>query len=82
MTDQDPPTRDDPDARESAREDLRSTSDSIRQRAKRLIEIETRKRELPPDDPRVDELSDQAVEESGRLARETRAERQLSDELG
>jgi hypothetical protein len=70
-------------ARDSERsEDLRATTDSIRQRLKRLLAIETEKRALRAEDPRVDELSDAAVVEADRIARETRAERQLADDAG
>ena len=69
-------------ARETVEEDLRSTSDSIRRRAARLADLEARKRDLPPDDPRVEELSDAAVDEAERIARETRLERELSSDRG
>ena len=70
-------------ARDSERtEDLRATTDSIRQRLKRLLAIETEKRSLPAHDPRLDQLSNAAVEEADRIAWETRAERQLADDLG
>jgi hypothetical protein len=63
-------------------EDLRSTGDSIRTELRRLQEIESEKATLPAADPKVDELSSAAVEAADRIARETRVERELSDQLG
>jgi hypothetical protein len=63
-------------------QDLRATSDAIKVDIGRLATIEDEKMALDPRDPRVDGLSDQAVALADRIARETRAERQLSDELG
>ncbi len=68
--------------RGDAEQDLRATADAIRHDVGRLIEIEDRKLALDAEDPRVDRLSEQAIEVADRLARETRAERQLSEELG
>ena len=67
--------------RSTEEQDLRSTSDSIQEHARRLASIEGEKRRLPADDPRVDALSERAVELADTLARQTRAERKLSDEL-
>lgn len=75
-------TRSDDDPNGARVDDLRATGDSIRRRLRRLDAIETEKGELPADDARVDQLSDEAVEEADRIAAETRAERALSDELG
>lgn len=63
-------------------QDLRATSDAIRQDADRLAAIETEKQGLPPGDPRLDDLSDAAVAAADRINHETRAERQLVRELG
>ena len=68
--------------RPAAQQDLRSTEDSIRSDLRRLVELEDDKRALDADDPLVDRLSDEAVTLAERIARETRAERQLSDEIG
>ena len=68
--------------RPAAQQDLRSTEDSIRSDLRRLVELEDDKRALDADDPLVDRLSDEAVMLAERIARETRAERQLSDEIG
>jgi hypothetical protein len=62
-------------------EDLRSTIDSIQQHARDLLAIEDAKAALPVEDSRVDALSDAAVETADRIARETRAERALSDRI-
>ena len=68
-----------PDATE---QDLRATADSIRTDLSRLAAIEDEKSALDGDDPAVDRLSDEAVQLADRISRETRAERQLSEELG
>jgi hypothetical protein len=68
-------------SRSAAEQDLKATEDAIRADVDQLSEIEGRKEDLAPDDPRVDELSDGAVSIADRLSRETRAERQLTDEL-
>jgi hypothetical protein len=68
-----------PDATE---QDLKATSDSIRTDLSRLAAIEDEKSTLDGEDPTVDRLSDEAVRLADRISRETRAERQLSEELG
>ena len=79
MHDRDDPTAD--AARESARdEDLHATTDSIRQRLKRLDAVETEKASLPANDPRVDDLAEAAISEADRIAAETRAERELAED--
>jgi hypothetical protein len=65
-----------------AKEDLRATTDSIRTDVSRLASLEDDKRALDPEDPDVDRLSDEAVGLADRIGRETRAERQLSEEIG
>ncbi len=73
----------DPGADEPAAEqDLRATGDEIRQDLRRLGAVENEKQSLDAEDPRVGELSRDAVAIADRIARETRAERQLSDEIG
>ena len=79
MTDRNDPGFTDRDPRA---EDLHATSDAIQRDTKELLAIEGRKSGLPAEDPRVDELSDAAVTTADRIAREARAERQLSDEIG
>ena len=52
-------------------QDLKATGDSIRTDLT-----------LDGEDPAVDRLSEEAVQLADRISRETRAERQLSEELG
>ncbi|HLO35534.1 MAG TPA: hypothetical protein VK194_05610 [Candidatus Deferrimicrobium sp.] len=66
----------------AARQDLKATAAAIRADAQRLAGIEDEKSTLAADDPGFDRLSDDAVEVSERLRRETLAERQLADEIG
>jgi len=63
-------------------EDLRATGDSIRADVDRLADVEADKRALDPKDPDVDWLSDVAVALADGIARKTRAERELSDDIG
>jgi len=72
---------DDAGARDEKGEDLKATEDSIRSDVRRLASVEGEKRALPADDPRVDRLSDEAVELAARIYRQTRVERQLSEEI-
>ncbi len=64
-----------------AEQDLRATAESIRTDIGRLAVLEDEKLALDPQDPRVDRASDEAVRLADRIARETRAERQLSREI-
>jgi hypothetical protein len=66
----------------AATEDLRSTGDSIRADLLSLSRVEDEKGDLQADDPEIDRLSDQAVGLADRIARQARAERQLSEEIG
>lgn len=79
MTDQ--PQSDAAD-RKAAEQDLHATAESIRVDIGRLAALEDEKLALDPGDPRVDAVSDEAVELADRIQRETRAERQLSREIG
>jgi hypothetical protein len=65
-----------------AQQDLKATADSIRSDLGRLTDLENEKLALDAEDPVVDRLSDEAVELADRISRQTRAERQLSEELG
>ena len=60
-------------------QDLRATGDSIRADVGRLADVEADKRALDPKDPEVDRLSGVVVELADRIARKTRAERELSE---
>jgi hypothetical protein len=62
-------------------EDLKATSDAIRDDVERLLALERKKEALPSGDPEVDALSDAAVDVADDLARKTRAERHLADDL-
>ena len=66
----------------TAEQDLRATADAIRSDLRRLAAVEDDKQRLHPADARIDELSDEAVALADRIQRETRAERQLADEIG
>jgi hypothetical protein len=70
-----------PAARATAEQDLKATADSIRADAGRLAAIEDDKLALDADDPEVSRLSDDAVELAKRIAQQTTAERQLSQEI-
>jgi hypothetical protein len=63
-------------------QDFHATEDSIRADLARLGTIEATKTALAPADPEVDRLSDEAVNVADGLARKTRAERQLGQDLG
>jgi len=67
---------------EQAKQDLQATAESIRTDIGRLATIEDEKLALDAGDSRVDRLSDEAVALADRISRETRAERQLSQEIG
>jgi hypothetical protein len=70
------------EARRSAAEhDLRATADAVRDDLRRLGAIEAEKIALAPEDPRVDQLSDEAVRLAERIRRETGAEREIGKEL-
>lgn len=68
--------------RHAAEQDLRATADSVRDALQRLDHIEAEKSRLAPDDPRTDELAEEAVELAERIRHETLLERQLGRELG
>jgi hypothetical protein len=72
-----------PDERGTSTEeqDFRATVDSIRVDLGRLTAVENDKRDLDPADPKVDGLSDEAVELADRIAHKTRAERELSSAI-
>ena len=62
-------------------QDLQATEDSIRSDLARLSALETAKAALDPADPEVDRISDEAVRLAEGLARKTRAERELGQDL-
>ncbi|MEZ0239613.1 MAG: hypothetical protein ACAH65_02340 [Chloroflexota bacterium] len=65
---------------EQRREDLTATSESLKEDAGRLFEIEDEKEHLDADDPRLDALSREAEQVAGDVQRKSRVERALSDE--
>lgn len=62
------------------RDDLRATSDSISEDARRIERLEERKRELDPTDPRADTLSIEVEELAAGVTRKSRMERQLAED--
>ena len=62
-------------------QDLHATEDSIRSDVDRLSALETAKTALDPADPELDGLSDEAVTIADGLARKTRAQRELGQDL-
>jgi hypothetical protein len=64
-----------------AEEDLRATRDAIDVDAERLSDLEDEKGRLDPRDPRVAEMSKDAVEIASRVHRATIAEQHLTDEI-
>jgi hypothetical protein len=67
--------------RREKEQDLHATEDSIRSDLARLSALEMAKTALDPADPEVDRLSDEAVTLADGLARKTRAERELGEDL-
>jgi hypothetical protein len=65
----------------SEEQDLKATGDSIRMDLSHLAGVEADKRALDPKDPAVDRLSEVAVDLADRIARKTRAERELSTDI-
>ncbi|HEX5827753.1 MAG TPA: hypothetical protein VFY23_09555 [Candidatus Limnocylindrales bacterium] len=59
-------------------DDLRATSESIAADAERLVAVEERKQDLPPDDPEVRALSAEAERIARRILPKTVAERELA----
>jgi hypothetical protein len=83
MNESDPNRPDDANRpQEHVREDLKATADSIRTDVGRLNAIEDAKQTLDAEDPAIDRLSDEAVALADRIGRQTRGERQLSEDLG
>lgn len=64
-----------------ARDDLRATSESVRDDAQRLAELEARKLSLDPADPAVDELSREVQQLVRTIGHKAAAERELAEEI-
>ena len=75
------PRREGDEDRPEMEQDLQATEDSIRSDLARLSALESAKTALDPTDPEVDRLSDEAVKLADGLARKTRAERELGQDL-
>ena len=60
--------------------DLKATSENIKADAQRLLEVESEKLDLPPGDPRSDELGEEAAQLGGRIASTTKVQAALADE--
>lgn len=67
---------------ETRQEDFAATSDSLREDALRVAEIEERKQGMDVSDPRVDTLSVEAERIAGALQRKSRVERDLAADAG
>jgi hypothetical protein len=80
MTDRNDP--EDEDQQREMAQDLRATNDAVRSDAEQLAQLEAEKATMRPDDPALDRVSEEAVRLGERIARETRAERQLGSEIG
>jgi len=76
-----PSGRDGDGDRPAKEQDLHATEDSIRSDLARLSALEMTKTALDPADPELDRLSDEAVTIADGLARKTRAERELGQDL-
>ena len=61
-------------------EDLAATSESLKEDARRLFEIEDEKEHLDIDDPKLDELSLQAERLAEDVKHKSRVERALTEE--
>jgi len=60
-------------------DDLAATSDSVREDARQVVEIEEEKRDLPAGDPRLTTLSREAERLAGQVEQKSRIERDLAD---
>jgi hypothetical protein len=60
-------------------DDLAATSDSIRDDARQVVDLEEQKQDLEPGDPRLTTLSREAERLAGQVQQKTRIERDLAD---
>jgi hypothetical protein len=65
----------------SDHDDLRATQESIVADARRIKELEERKRSLAADDPAAEELSNEVESVTSDLQRKARLQRELSEQL-
>lgn len=64
------------------KEDLRATSESIQEDARRVDELEKEKTSLDPEDPQVQVISKKVESVIGAMQDKAVAETALSDEIG
>lgn len=62
-------------------DDLKATNESIREDAAKVDSLEARKAELPPGDPRVDQISDRVEAVIESMASKAAAEREIAGEI-
>jgi hypothetical protein len=60
-------------------DDLAATSDSLREDAREVVEIEDEKQGLAADDPRLTKLSREAERLAGQVQQKSRIERDLAE---
>jgi hypothetical protein len=65
----------------SDHDDLRATQESIAADARRIRELEERKRSLAADDPAAEELSAEVESVTSDLRRKARLQRELSEQI-
>ena len=63
------------------RDDLEATSESLREDAQRVVDIEDEKQHLDAADPRLDELSVDAERLAGQVQQKSRIERDLAESI-
>jgi hypothetical protein len=77
----DPSPASDANDRGAIEQDLKATANAIEADLGQLTSVEREKESLDGADPRVDDLSERAVDLADRILKEARAERQLGEEL-
>jgi hypothetical protein len=65
---------------EERMDDLAATSDSLREDAREVVEIEDEKQSLAADDPRLTSLSREAERLAGQVQQKSRIERDLAED--
>jgi hypothetical protein len=65
--------------KDDRQDDLDATAESLREDAKRVVDIEEEKQGLDVGDPRVDALSSEAERLAGEIQHKSRVERAISD---
>jgi hypothetical protein len=62
-------------------DDLAATSDSLREDAREVVDIEEEKQDLDPGDPRLTTLSREAERLAGQVQQKSRIERDLAEKV-